>query len=126
MVLGVASGEGGDARRSHDAGASASGGGARQRGVLLASAPEVVKQARQLDSAGTAWHAVKCGNLEVRGAAAAGARGRRHRGAPALLAPHTQPRLESCSASRRACPIATALTRTTAPAAAAAAPAPRR
>lgn len=32
---------------------------------VMASAPSVVQQARLMDAAGTAWHAVKCGNLEV-------------------------------------------------------------
>ena len=33
---------------------------------VIASSTSVVQQARLMDSAGTAWHAVKCGNLEVR------------------------------------------------------------
>jgi hypothetical protein len=33
---------------------------------VMASAPSVVQHARLMDAAGTAWHAVKCGNLEVR------------------------------------------------------------
>ena len=32
---------------------------------VMASAPSVVQQARLMDDAGSAWHAVKCGNLEV-------------------------------------------------------------
>eukprot|EP00879_Flechtneria_rotunda_P024448 GHRR01025918.1.p1 GENE.GHRR01025918.1~~GHRR01025918.1.p1 ORF type:complete len:377 (+),score=86.35 GHRR01025918.1:244-1374(+) len=32
---------------------------------VMASAPSVVQQARLMDVAGTAWHAVKCGNLEM-------------------------------------------------------------
>eukprot|EP00882_Tetradesmus_deserticola_P006401 GHRQ01006733.1.p1 GENE.GHRQ01006733.1~~GHRQ01006733.1.p1 ORF type:complete len:268 (+),score=77.10 GHRQ01006733.1:331-1134(+) len=32
---------------------------------VMASAPSVVQQARLMDAAGTAWHAVKCGNLEM-------------------------------------------------------------
>ena len=37
----------------------------RGRPRVLASAPSIVQQARLMDSAGTAWHAVKCGNLEM-------------------------------------------------------------
>ena len=33
---------------------------------VMASSSSVVQQARLMESAGTAWHAVKCGNLEVR------------------------------------------------------------
>jgi hypothetical protein len=33
---------------------------------VLASSGAVVQQARLMEAAGTAWHAVKCGNLEVR------------------------------------------------------------
>jgi len=32
---------------------------------VMASSSSVVQQARLMESAGTAWHAVKCGNLEV-------------------------------------------------------------
>eukprot|EP00878_Enallax_costatus_P030928 GHUV01033742.1.p1 GENE.GHUV01033742.1~~GHUV01033742.1.p1 ORF type:complete len:102 (+),score=8.05 GHUV01033742.1:334-639(+) len=35
---------------------------------VMASAPSVVQQARLMDDAGSAWHAVKCGNLELHGA----------------------------------------------------------
>jgi hypothetical protein len=37
---------------------------------LRASKSNVVQQAKLMDSAGTAWHAVKYGNLEVRPARA--------------------------------------------------------
>lgn len=40
--------------------------GANRRFRVSVSAPSVVQQARLMDSAGTAWHAVKYGNLEVR------------------------------------------------------------
>ncbi len=39
--------------------------GQRHKPRVMASAPSVVEQARLMDSAGTAWHAVKYGNLEV-------------------------------------------------------------
>jgi hypothetical protein len=32
---------------------------------VMASSSSVVQQAKLMESAGTAWHAVKCGNLEV-------------------------------------------------------------
>lgn len=61
-------GEGGGVGGARDVAHSAS------RGARLeASAPEIVQQARLMDSAGTAWHAVKCGNLEVRQCGAGGA-----------------------------------------------------
>jgi hypothetical protein len=38
---------------------------ASQAKVMQASSSSVVQQARLMATAGTAWHAVKCGNLEV-------------------------------------------------------------
>ena len=38
----------------------------QKSGDLKASISNVAQQAKLLDSAGTAWHAVKYGNLEVR------------------------------------------------------------
>lgn len=45
---------------------AAKDGARRRQGRVMASAPSVVQTAGLLESAGTAWHAVKYGNLEVR------------------------------------------------------------